>query len=192
MTIDLEKIRKDAMAKCAAQFDRIDTIALHNTQKVLDAYRKAQISAYQFAGTSGYGYSDMGREKLDEVFATVFKAEKALVRPHFVSGTHTLATVLCALLGKGDLLVSLIGAPYDTMQGVIGYASHTPHSLKEKGVLYEEVSLKDNAYDLEGIAAICKEKTPKVVLIQRSRGYSSRATLTIDDIRTIVQTEIRA
>lgn len=192
MTINLEQIRKDAMVKCASQFERIDTIALHNTQKVLDAYRKAQISAYQFAGTSGYGYSDMGREKLDEVFATVFKAEKALVRPHFVSGTHTLATVLCALLEKGDLLVSLIGAPYDTMQGVIGYVSDTRHSLKEKGVRYEEVPLKDNAYDLEGMAAVCKEKAPKVVLIQRSRGYSSRATLTIDDIRTIVKTVKKA
>ena len=132
LSFDLETIRKEAMAACATQFERIDTIALHNTQKVLDAYKKAQISSYQFAGTSGYGYSDMGREKLDEVFATVFKAEKALVRPHFVSGTHTLATVLCALLQKGDRMISLIGAPYDTMQGVIGYARYTPHSLKEK------------------------------------------------------------
>lgn len=188
MSLDLETIRKDAMAACASQFERIDTIALHNTQKVLDAYKKAQISSYQFAGTSGYGYSDMGREKLDEVYATVFKAEKALVRPHFVSGTHTLATVLCALLGSGDLMISLIGAPYDTMQGVIGAARYTPHSLTEKGVRYEEVPLKDNAYDLDGIRAVCAAKRPKLVLIQRSRGYSSRATLTIPDIRTIIET----
>ena len=120
-------------------------------EKVLQAYRECQISSYQFAGTSGYGYSDMGREKLDEVFAHVFKAEKALVRPHFVSGTHALATVLCALLQHGDTMISLIGAPYDTMQSVIGYANETPHSLKEKGVIYDEVPLKDNAYDLEGI-----------------------------------------
>lgn len=188
LSFDLETIRKEAMAACATQFERIDTIALHNTQKVLDAYKKAQISSYQFAGTSGYGYSDMGREKLDEVFATVFKAEKALVRPHFVSGTHTLATVLCALLQKGDRMISLIGTPYDTMQGVIGYARYTPHSLKEKGVLYEEVPLKQNAYDLEGIRTACQEKQPRLVLIQRSRGYSSRATLTIPDIRTIIKT----
>ena len=186
MSFDLETIRKEAMAACAIQFERIDTIALHNTQKVLDAYKKAQISSYQFSGTSGYGYSDMGREKLDEVFATVFKAEKALVRPHFVSGTHTLATVLCALLQKGDCMMSLIGAPYDTMQGVIGYARYTPHSLKEKGVLYEEVPLKQNAYDLDGIRTACQEKQPRLVLIQRSRGYSSRATLTIPDIRAII------
>ena len=84
------------------QFERIDTICHHNTAKVLAAYKEAQISSYQFAGTSGYGYSDMGREKLDEVFARVFKAEKAIVRPHFVSGTHALATVLLALLQTGD------------------------------------------------------------------------------------------
>ena len=149
LSIDLEHIRKQAMAACAAQFERIDAICLHNTQKVLQAYRECQISSYQFAGTSGYGYSDMGREKLDEVFAHVFKAEKALVRPHFVSGTHALATVLCALLQHGDTMISLIGAPYDTMQSVI---------------------------------------QPKLVLIQRSRGYSTRASLKISDIREIIQT----
>ncbi|MDD6861887.1 MAG: methionine gamma-lyase family protein, partial [Megasphaera elsdenii] len=184
--MDLEVLRKEALAECAAQFERIDTICLHNTAKVLAAYKEAQISSYQFAGTSGYGYSDMGREKLDEVFARVFKAEKAIVRPHFVSGTHALATVLLALLQTGDLMMSLVGAPYDTMQGVIGYAHETPHSLKEKGVRYEEVPLKDNAYDLAGIEAAVAEKQPKLVLIQRSRGYSTRASLTIDDIRSII------
>lgn len=188
MSIDLEHIRKQAMAACAAQFERIDTICLHNTQKVLQAYRECQISSYQFAGTSGYGYSDMGREKLDEVFAHVFKAEKALVRPHFVSGTHALATVLCALLQHGDTMISLIGAPYDTMQSVIGYAHETPHSLKEKGVIYDEVSLKDNTYDLDGIREKVAAAQPKLVLIQRSRGYSTRASLKISDIREIIRT----
>ena len=188
LSIDLEHIRKQAMAACAAQFERIDAICLHNTQKVLQAYRECQISSYQFAGTSGYGYSDMGREKLDEVFAHVFKAEKALVRPHFVSGTHALATVLCALLQHGDTMISLIGAPYDTMQSVIGYANETPHSLKEKGVIYDEVPLKDNAYDLDGIREKVGAAQPKLVLIQRSRGYSTRASLKISDIREIIQT----
>ena len=169
MSLDLEVLRKEALALCAPQFERIDTICLKNTEKVLKAYKDAQISSYQFAGTSGYGYSDMGREKLDEVFARVFKAEKALVRPHFVSGTHALATVLLSLLHTGDLMMSLIGAPYDTMQGVIGYARHTPHSLKEIGVAYEEVPLKDNAYDLSGIEQQVGEKQPKLVLIQRCR-----------------------
>lgn len=186
--IDIEALRKKAMAACAAQFEHIDTICLHNTAKVLNAYKAAEISSYQFAGTSGYGYSDMGREKLDQVFATVFKAEKAIVRPHFVSGTHALATVLLALLGHGDTLISLVGAPYDTMQSVIGYAHETKHSLKERGVLYHEVPFVDNTYDLAGIEKAVSEYKPKVVLIQRSRGYSTRASLTIDDIRTIIQT----
>lgn len=186
MSLDLEVLRKEALALCAPQFERIDTICLKNTEKVLKAYKDAQISSYQFAGTSGYGYSDMGREKLDEVFARVFKAEKALVRPHFVSGTHALATVLLSLLHTGDLMMSLIGAPYDTMQGVIGYARHTPHSLKEIGVAYEEVPLKDNSYDLSGIEKQVGEKQPKLVLIQRSRGYSTRASLTIEDIEKII------
>ncbi|MCH4166781.1 MAG: methionine gamma-lyase family protein [Megasphaera sp.] len=184
--MDLETMRKEALDACRNQFERIDTICLHNMEKVLKAYKDAQISSYQFAGTSGYGYSDMGREKLDEVFAAVFKAEKALVRPHFVSGTHALATVLCALLQQGDRMMSLVGAPYDTMQSVIGYTHDTPHSLKSKGVLYDEVPLKNNTYDVEGIAAAVAEKQPKLVLIQRSRGYSTRSSLKISDIRTII------
>ena len=185
MNFDMEAIKQEALAACAGQFARIDAVSLKNTEKVLTAFKDSQLSSYQFAGTSGYGYSDMGREKLDEVYARVFKAEKALVRPHFVSGTHALTTVLCALLQKGDLMVSLIGAPYDTMQGVIGYARHTPRSLKEKGVLYKEVPLVDNAYDLEGIREAARQQ-PRLVLLQRSRGYSTRASLTIEDIRTIL------
>jgi cystathionine beta-lyase family protein involved in aluminum resistance len=185
MSFEMERVRKDALAVCSAQFESIDAISLRNTAKVLRAFKESQLSSYQFSGTTGYGYSDMGREKLDEVYARVFKAEKAIVRPQFVSGTHALSTVLCALLERGDLLVSLIGAPYDTMQGVIGYDRETPRSLKEKGVLYKEVPLQDNAYDLNGIRLAAAAK-PKLVLIQRSRGYSTRPSLTIDDIRKIV------
>lgn len=185
--MDIEQIRREALKECAEQFELIDHTALKNTQKVLEAFKEARLSAYHFAGSSGYGYSDIGREKLDEVYAEVFKAEKAIVRPHFVSGTHALATVLCALLEKGDLLVSLIGAPYDTMQGVIGYARDSRNSLKTKGVYYEEVPLKDNTYDLEGIRRVVSERKPKVVLLQRSRGYSSRPSLRIEDIRKILE-----
>ncbi|WP_200814195.1 aminotransferase class I/II-fold pyridoxal phosphate-dependent enzyme [Megasphaera vaginalis (ex Bordigoni et al. 2020)] len=184
--MQMDTLRQEALQACAAQFAAIDAVSLYNTEKVLAAYRKAQVSAYQFAGTSGYGYSDLGREKLAEVFAAVFKAEKALVRPHFVSGTHALATVLCALLQQGDMLISLVGAPYDTMQGVIGHARPSRHSLKERGVRYKEVPLKDNAYDLQAIRGAVAADKPKVVLLQRSRGYSSRASLTVDDLRKII------
>lgn len=185
MSFNFELIRKKALAVCAKQFEHIDTISLHNTGKVLQAFKDCQVSSYQFAGTSGYGYSDLGREKLDEVFAHIFKAEKAIVRPHFVSGTHALATVLCALLQQNDVLISLIGAPYDTMQSVIGYTHETAHSLKEKGIRYDEVPLKNNTYDLEGIRYAAGKK-PKVVLLQRSRGYSTRASLSLEDIQTII------
>jgi len=185
LSFNFELIRKKALAVCAKQFEHIDTISLHNTGKVLQAFKDCQVSSYQFAGTSGYGYSDLGREKLDEVFAHIFKAEKAIVRPHFVSGTHALATVLCALLQQNDVLISLIGAPYDTMQSVIGYTHETAHSLKEKGIRYDEVPLKNNTYDLEGIRYAAGKK-PKVVLLQRSRGYSTRASLSLEDIQTII------
>ena len=185
MNFDYNEVKRNALSACGEAFERIDDVSLYNTEKVLQAFKECQLSAYQFSGTSGYGYDDLGREQLDKVFATVFKAEKALVRPHFVSGTHALATVLCALLQHGDLLISLMGAPYDTMQGVIGYARPTKHSLREKGVLYEEVPLKDNNFDLEGICQAAA-KHPKVVLLQRSRGYSTRDSLRIDDIRRII------
>lgn len=99
--MDIESIKREALQDCAEQFARIDAVSLKNTEKVLQAYRDAKLSAFHFSGTSGYGYNDLGREKLDEVFSFVFKAEKAVVRPHFVSGTHALATVLCAILEKG-------------------------------------------------------------------------------------------
>jgi cystathionine beta-lyase family protein involved in aluminum resistance len=101
MSFEMERVRKDALAVCSAQFESIDAISLRNTAKVLRAFKESQLSSYQFSGTTGYGYSDMGREKLDEVYARVFKAEKAIVRPQFVSGTHALSTVLCALLERG-------------------------------------------------------------------------------------------
>lgn len=188
MAIQWEEIKNKAFYICADQFQHIDQIALENTRKVLQAYKVVQLSAFHFAGTTGYGYNDLGREHLDAVYAQVFRAEKALVRPHFVSGTHTLATVLCSLLQAGDTLVSLVGVPYDTMQGVIGYSRYTPHSLKEKGVLYEEVALLHNTYDLTSIAKTVKRLQPKVALIQRSRGYASRPSLTIEDIQVIIKT----
>lgn len=130
----------------------------------------------------------MGREKLDEVFAYVFKGEKAIVRPHFVSGTHALATTLISLMGngsKGTEFIYAVGAPYDTMQSVIGAAREVRGSLVEKGFTYTEVPLKDNTYDVEAIANAVNDNT-RVVVIQRSRGYSTREPLSIADIKIIV------
>lgn len=185
--MNLDSIRDEALRMAEPQFKQFEPIALHNTKKVLEAFKECQLSDYHFNGSSGYGYNDSGREKLDEVFAHVFKAEKALVRAHFVSGTHALATTLIALLGSGKQgkeFVYAVGAPYDTMQSVIGVPHPVRNSLVERGFIYKEVPLKDNTYDLDGIAEAVTENTRGVV-IQRSRGYSTREPLSVTDIEKI-------
>lgn len=185
--MNLDSIRDEALRMAEPQFKQFEPIALHNTKKVLEAFKECQLSDYHFNGSSGYGYNDSGREKLDEVFAHVFKAEKALVRAHFVSGTHALATTLIALLGSGKQgkeFVYAVGAPYDTMQSVIGVPHPVRISLVERGFIYKEVPLKDNTYDLDGIAEAVTENT-RVVVIQRSRGYSTREPLSVTDIEKI-------
>ena len=184
----LEEIRSKALEMAEPQFKKFEPIALANTKKVLEAFKECQVSDYHFTGTTGYGYNDVGREKLDEVFAYVFKGEKALVRPHFVSGTHALATTLMAIMGngsKGSEFIYAVGAPYDTMQSVIGHTRPVKGSLIEKGFTYTEVPLKNNRYDLEGIQNAVNDNT-RAVVIQRSRGYSTREPLSIVDIKAIV------
>lgn len=186
MTID--QLREQAMALAEPQFKKFEPIALANTEKVLNAFRECQLSDYHFNPSSGYGYNDVGREKLDQVFAHVFKGEKALVRPHFVSGTHALATTLLAIMGNGDKgkeFVYAVGQPYDTMQTVIGSSRDTRGSLVEKGFIYKEANLKDDHYDLAAIESAVNENT-RVVVIQRSRGYSTRQPLSVEDIGKIV------
>lgn len=186
MTID--QLREQAMALAEPQFKKFEPIALANTEKVLNAFRECQLSDYHFNPSSGYGYNDVGREKLDQVFAHVFKGEKALVRPHFVSGTHALATTLLAIMGNGDKgkeFVYAVGQPYDTMQTVIGSNCETRGSLVEKGFIYKEANLKDDHYDLAAIESAVNENT-RVVVIQRSRGYSTRQPLSVEDISKIV------
>ena len=186
MTID--QLREQAMALAEPQFKKFEPIALANTEKVLNAFRECQLSDYHFNPSSGYGYNDVGREKLDQVFAHVFKGEKALVRPHFVSGTHALATTLLAIMGNGDKgkeFVYAVGQPYDTMQTVIGSNRETRGSLVEKGFIYKEANLKDDHYDLAAIESAVNENT-RVVVIQRSRGYSTRQPLSVEDIGKIV------
>lgn len=183
---NLLQLKKQAMAKAAPMFDHIDAIAEANTLKVLDAMRECQVSEAHFNTTSGYAYDDIGRSKIEELFAKVFGAERALVRTNFVSGTHALATVLFGILRPGDKLVSITGAPYDTMQTVIGYANESKGALKEFGVLYDELEMIDGKVDMAGIAGKITPDT-KMVLIQRSRGYSMRNPLTIEEIGEICQ-----
>ena len=165
-------------------FNRVDETSEFNTSKVLEAMRQLKVSDAHFKTSTGYAYGDISREKLDELYAAIFKAERALVRTQFVSGTHALATVLFGILRPNDELVSLTGAPYDTMQTVIGHAHEARGSLKEFGVNYNELPMVDGKVNFDGIKDVVTAKT-KIALIQRSRGYSMRESLSIDDIEKI-------
>ena len=181
---ELLTLKKRVLDELAPSFRRIEQISEENTLKVLTAMRECKVSDIHFNISSGYAYDDIGRSKLEELYAKVFAAESALVRTQFVSGTHALATVLFGILRPGDKLVSLTGTPYDTMQTVIGYTASSSGSLKEYGILYDELPLNEGRVDVERIADVLDERT-KMVLIQRSRGYSRRPTLLIEDIREI-------
>ena len=177
-------LKREVLKESEPLFAHIEDVAEANTLKVLDAMRECRVSDAHFNTTTGYAYDDIGRGKLEELYAKIFGAERALVRTQFVSGTHALATVLFGILRPGDELVSLTGKPYDTMQTVIGYDNPSPGSLKEFGVLYNELPMVAGKVDMAHIKDVITDKT-KMVEIQRSRGYSMRSPLSIDDIRAI-------
>lgn len=181
---ELLTLKERVLDELAPSFRRIEQMSEENTLKVLTAMRECKVSDIHFNTSSGYAYDDIGRSKLEELYAKVFAAESALVRTQFVSGTHALATVLFGILRPGDKIVSLTGTPYDTMQTVIGHTASSSGSLKEYGILYDELPLNEGRVDVERIADVLDERT-KMVLIQRSRGYSRRPTLLIEDIREI-------
>lgn len=176
----VQKLIGIAETKAKATFDEIESRALFNQKKVLDAYRNARISYYHFNPTSGYGYSDAGREKLSEVFAEVFGAESAIVSPNIVSGTHALTIAMFGLLKSGDLLLSATGSPYDTLQEVISGKDNG--SLADYKINYDEIQLKDGGIDREALESYLREKKPTVVMLTRSRGYAWRDALTTADI----------
>ena len=180
----LLSLKNEVLQESAPLFKKVEDIAESNTLKVLDAMRECKVSDSHFNTTSGYAYDDIGRGKLEELYAKIFGAERALVRTQFVSGTHALATVLFGILRPGDELVSLTGKPYDTMQTVIGYDNPSPGSLKEFGVKYKELPMAEGKVVVDNINHIVSKDT-KLALIQRSRGYSMRNPLSIEDIREI-------
>lgn len=179
-------LKQEIMEKIQPRFQKIEEISFRNTLKILNAFRRHQLSDFHFRSTSGYAYNDPGREKLEEIWAEVCECEAALVRTQFVSGTHALATVLFGILRPGDHLLSVTGSPYDTMQTVIGHATTepVPGSLKDFGVSYSQLELCDGGVDYTNLASAIRPET-KVALIQRSRGYSMRPTLTIADIERL-------
>ncbi len=170
------------------QFARIDAIAAENTEKVLAAFQKHKVAEVHFQGTTGYGYDDLGREVLGEIYADIFGTEDALVRISFVNGTHAIASALYGVLRPGDTLLSAIGAPYDTLQTVIGITGDGNGSLREFGVQYRQVDLTaEDKPDLNGIAQAVRDPSVKAVLIQRSRGYATRASLSVEQIGEIIR-----
>ncbi len=185
--MDKENIVENAELKVKKYFEYVDKVKEYNQEKVLKAFYDNKIGLEHFASVSGYGHDDMGREALDKVYAQVFKAEKAIVRNHFVSGTHTLACVLFGNLRYGEKLVSVAGAPYDTMEEVIGKRGDIRASLIGHGVKYDEVPLlNDSEVDLEGIKNKI-DSSVNMVLIQRSRGYSLRKSINIETIKKITE-----
>jgi len=182
----LLKAAADAEAAAAAEFAEIDRISQHGTAKVLRAFQEHRVSAACFAGANGYGYDDVGRDTLDRVWSSVFHTEDALVRHHFVSGTHALSTALFGVLRPGDLLVSVTGAPYDTLEEVIGIRGSGNGSLRDFGVQYRQADLTaDGTPDYDAIPEAIRGA--KVVYLQRSRGYSLRPALSVADIAKIVE-----
>lgn len=180
------KIASDAaLEKAAAKLDEIEEITEYNQQKVLAAFINNRVSEADFAGSTGYGYGDSGRDKLDRIYAEIFGAEDAIVRHSFTCGTHTLAVALFGVLRPGDTMLCVTGTPYDTIHSVIGLSGKGMGSLKDYGIGYAQVDLDENGRP--DLAAIEKalETNPKMVYIQRSRGYSLRPSLSVKEIGEI-------
>lgn len=166
--------------------DKIANIALFNQAKVHNAFIKNKISEVHFGKTTGYGYDDIGRETIDKVYADIFEAEDALVRIQFVNGTHALSTALTCCLKSSDTLLSITGNPYDTLMETIGDENKVG-SLKWNGVNYDKIELKDNEFDLQEISKYITSHKVKMIFIGRSRGYTSRKSITIDKIEQVIK-----
>lgn len=181
----LYAISEEICASLKARFEEIDRVAEYNQAKVVRAMKEARVSEACLHGTTGYGYNDMGRETLEDLYARVFHTEDALVRPQITCGTHALALALFSNLRPGDELLSVSGKPYDTLEEVIGIRDSIG-SLKEYNVSYNQVDLLDDgAFDYEGIRAAINEKT-KLIAIQRSKGYQTRKTLSVKQIADVI------
>lgn len=182
---EVYELARQAEEEIRPQFERVDRIAMLNTRKVMTAFQDNKVSDSCFAGTTGYGYDDLGREVLDKVYAQVFCTEAALVRIGFVNGTHALSAALFGILKPGDTLLSVTGLPYDTLRNAIGIEGDCHGSLKFYGINYRQVDLKNGEADLDAIKAALADRSISAVLIQRSRGYENRKALSAEEIGEI-------
>ena len=184
---NLLELSNKAEEELKSIYEDIDKIALANSNRILSAFVDNQVSYSDFADINGYGNYDTGRDKLEKMFATVLGSEDALVRPQIMSGTNALYLAFSALLKHGDTMISLTGTPYDSLQEMIGLCGNSSQSLKNAGVNFEQIDLINNEFDEEKIVNRLKKNDVKLVEIQRSRGYSSRLSLSIDKIAKLIE-----
>ncbi len=176
-------------ARLAARFAEIDAVAEHNTRRVMEAFQNKRVSEACFAGTTGYGYDDMGREVLDKIYAEIFGTEAALVRINFVNGTHALSAAMFSLVKPGDKILAVTGLPYDTLRNAIGISGDCHGSLKFYGIEYGQVDMTAAGEpDYDAIAKAVADEKVTAVMIQRSRGYEERKALTVEEIGRICST----
>ena len=185
---ELENLSKEVEKEIKNQFKTMDEICEKNSMKVLSAFQECNLQEMHLNSSTGYGIDEAGRNKIEEIYANVFKAEDALVRAQFISGTHALAITLSALLRPNDTMISITGEPYDTLQTVIGCnETESKSSLKAFGIKYEQIELVENDFDIKSIQERLKKQDVKLVEIQRSRGYSTRKSLTIEKIEKAIK-----
>ena len=176
----------EAERECKEQFKKIDTLCEENSLKVMTAFHNQKISENHFNTTTGYGYGDLGREAIENVYADVFETEDALVRSQFISGSHALTVALFALLRPNDTMLSITGLPYDTLHEVIGIKENAS-SLKSFGINYEQIDLKNDDFDYNKIKEVISNKKIKLIEIQRSKGYSTRKSITISKLEKVIK-----
>ena len=182
---NIEKLFNDAEITLKDEFNKVDLICNHFSKKVLNAFRNNKVSEIHFNSTTGYGYNDLGRDIIENVFSEVLGGEASLVRSQFISGSHALNVTLFALLRPKDTLLSISGKPYDTLDEVIGIKDN-PSSLKSFNINYEQIDLIDNDFDYKKIEKTLKAKKIKVIEIQRSKGYSTRKSITTDKLNKVI------
>ena len=191
MQRELEKLAEEVEKELEPQFKKLDKLCEKNSKKVLEAFQECDLQEAHMNSSTGYGIDEPGRNKIEEIYAKVFKAEDALVRTQLISGTHALTVTLFGLLRPGDTMLSISGEPYDTLQTVIGISSENSNSsLKSFGIKYEQIDLVNNEFDVEKIKNRLAKKDVKLVEIQKSRGYSRRESINIEKIEKIIK-EIR-
>ena len=187
MDFNVEELVDETEKEIKPIFEEIDKICEINSEKVLNAFQECDLKEAHFNSSTGYGIDELGRNKIEEIYSKVFKAEDALVRSQLISGTHALSITLSALLRPGDTMISITGDPYDTLQTVIGISGNSKSSLKEYGIKYEQIELENNEFNIEKIKTRLSKKDIKLVEIQRSRGYSTRKSLTIEQIEEAIK-----